>query len=135
MREYVMQLDRSMLTVKPVGAIVTGLIVCGSLFGGIAQATSDYRDAVNSYCGTSYSCSECHTSPPALNSTGQAFAASGHDPASICPSSTPPTCTDSDGDSYAVEGGDCGPVDCNDRNAAVAEVLHRLRRELHERHR
>jgi len=28
-------------------------------------------------------------------------------------------CTDRDGDSYAVEGGDCGPVDCNDRNAAV----------------
>ncbi len=28
-------------------------------------------------------------------------------------------CTDSDGDGYAVEGGDCGPVDCNDNNASV----------------
>jgi hypothetical protein len=26
----------------------------------------------------------------------------------------PPTCTDADGDTYATEGGDCGPVDCND---------------------
>lgn len=25
-----------------------------------------------------------------------------------------PTCTDEDGDGYAVEGGECGPVDCND---------------------
>ena len=31
-----------------------------------------------------------------------------------------PDCTDADGDTYAVEGGDCGvPPDCNDGNAAV----------------
>ena len=29
------------------------------------------------------------------------------------------TCTDVDNDGYAIEGGDCGPVDCNDGNAAV----------------
>ena len=29
------------------------------------------------------------------------------------------TCTDNDGDGYAVEGGDCGLVDCNDSNAGV----------------
>jgi hypothetical protein len=28
-------------------------------------------------------------------------------------------CTDADGDGYNVEGGDCGPVDCDDTNAAV----------------
>ncbi|MEN8257716.1 MAG: putative metal-binding motif-containing protein, partial [Thermodesulfobacteriota bacterium] len=30
-----------------------------------------------------------------------------------------PTCTDNDGDTYAVEGGGCGPVDCDDTDAAV----------------
>jgi len=30
-----------------------------------------------------------------------------------------PVCTDNDGDTYAVEGGACGPVDCDDTNAAV----------------
>lgn len=30
-----------------------------------------------------------------------------------------PVCTDSDGDTYALVGGACGPVDCNDANAAV----------------
>jgi hypothetical protein len=28
-------------------------------------------------------------------------------------------CTDSDGDGFSVEGGDCGPVDCNDSNPGV----------------
>ena len=35
---------------------------------------------------------------------------------SVC--EQPGVCTDSDGDTYAVEGGDCGPVDCDDSNAA-----------------
>lgn len=29
------------------------------------------------------------------------------------------TCTDNDGDGYKVEGGICGPVDCNDNNSSV----------------
>ena len=29
------------------------------------------------------------------------------------------TCTDNDGDTYNVEGGDCGPVDCDDNNPDV----------------
>ncbi|PLX93588.1 MAG: hypothetical protein C0619_04260 [Desulfuromonas sp.] len=32
---------------------------------------------------------------------------------------TEPTCTDNDGDNYATEGGECGPVDCNDDNPAI----------------
>ena len=31
----------------------------------------------------------------------------------------PVTCTDADADTYSVEGGDCGVVDCNDSDAAV----------------
>jgi hypothetical protein len=114
-----MQRDRTLKTAMPAGITAAGLMLCGSLFSGAAQATSDYRDAVNSYCGADYSCSQCHTSPPDLNDTGTAFAASGHDPATLCPPAPPPTCTDADGDSYAVEGGECGPVDCADDSPAV----------------
>jgi len=32
---------------------------------------------------------------------------------------TEPTCTDMDSDGFAVEGGDCGPIDCNDNDPAV----------------
>jgi hypothetical protein len=31
----------------------------------------------------------------------------------------PPVCTDGDGDNYSLEGGECGPVDCNDTDPAV----------------
>jgi len=31
----------------------------------------------------------------------------------------PPTCTDGDGDGFSVEGGVCGPVDCDDYNADI----------------
>ncbi|GAB4567386.1 MAG: hypothetical protein Tsb0017_27860 [Geothermobacteraceae bacterium] len=38
------------------------------------------------------------------------------DPSAVgCPS----LCTDNDGDGYSVEGGDCGPVDCNDNDAGI----------------
>ncbi len=30
-----------------------------------------------------------------------------------------PVCTDDDGDGYAIEGGDCGPVDCDDTDSNV----------------
>jgi len=30
-----------------------------------------------------------------------------------------PTCTDNDGDGYALEGGQCGPVDCNDNDSSI----------------
>jgi hypothetical protein len=28
-------------------------------------------------------------------------------------------CTDLDGDTFAIEGGECGPVDCNDSDASI----------------
>ena len=37
----------------------------------------------------------------------------------FCLPITTPTCTDNDGDSYAVEGGDCGQIDCDDNDAAI----------------
>ena len=83
-----MKPDRSLRTAMPAGVTAASLILAGSLFSGMAQATPTYLSTVNSYCNASYSCSECHTNPPALNSTGQAFAQSGHDPATICPPAT-----------------------------------------------
>ncbi len=32
---------------------------------------------------------------------------------------TAPGCTDNDNDGYSIEGGDCGPVDCNDDNPDI----------------
>jgi hypothetical protein len=34
----------------------------------------------------------------------------------------PPTCTDSDQDGFSIEGGECGPVDCNDADALTSPV-------------
>jgi hypothetical protein len=39
----------------------------------------------------------------------------------VCTSAVSP-CTDLDGDDYAVEGGECGPVDCNDQDATINPV-------------
>ncbi len=36
----------------------------------------------------------------------------------VCTVATP-VCTDSDSDGYAVEGGTCGPVDCNDQESTI----------------
>ena len=36
------------------------------------------------------------------------------------------SCTDNDGDGYAVEGGDCGSVDCDDSNAAINPAAEEL---------
>lgn len=38
----------------------------------------------------------------------------------FCPDAPPPpACNDNDGDDFSDEGGDCGPVDCNDNNASI----------------
>ena len=36
----------------------------------------------------------------------------------FCPDS-PPICTDNDSDGFAIEGGECGEIDCDDNNAAI----------------
>jgi len=41
------------------------------------------------------------------------------DPAAVGCATTSTTCTDADGDGYAIEGGGCGPVDSDDNNPAV----------------
>ena len=82
---------------------------------------------VNSVCATSGNgsqpftgdCGLCHDlsdysimTPPKTAALGGTAAIVAY----FCPVST---CTDNDGDGYAVEGGSCGAVDCNDNDPAV----------------
>ena len=86
---------------------------------------SSYGNSVNSICGTTVftgDCTLCHTTGSKADPTAAktAFLAGGSILTDyFCPAPPPPTCTDNDGDGFAVEGGNCGPVDCNDNNAAV----------------
>jgi hypothetical protein len=58
-------------------------------------------------------CNDNDASVWTLNSCGQCA------PESQC---SGPSCTDSDGDGYAIEGGNCGPVDCDDTNNQVWQL-------------
>ena len=59
------------------------------------------------YCpGSTANCVTCHGVPLCTKCPSD-------------PSCATPVCTDNDGDTYAVEGSSCGPVDCNDSNAAI----------------
>jgi hypothetical protein len=95
------------------------LILAGALLAGPAQAKKPYLSSVNSTCNENYDCDLCHIDPGGggpLNSDGEAFRDSGYDPTYFCPGTG---CTDGDGDGFAVEGGSCGEVDCDDNNAAI----------------
>jgi len=101
-------------------------LLAGIFLAGIAEAKKPYLQSVNSTCGTNNDCGLCHIDPGGggtLTSDGQAFADSGYDPTIFCPGSS---CTDFDGDGFAIEGGSCGEVDCDDANfdinPGVAEV-------------
>ena len=70
---------------------------------------------------------DCNDSNPAINPTAVENCTDGldnncnglvdtKDPAAA---NCPMVCTDQDGDGYAVEGGECGPIDCNDKDLAV----------------
>jgi hypothetical protein len=87
------------------------------------HAFSSYGTSVNTICAPTApytgSCSLCHLADRAATTPAkEAFLAGGTTLTNyFCPSG--PSCTDIDADGYAVEGGACGAVDCNDRNAAV----------------
>ena len=84
---------------------------------------SSYGTSVNNACAPETvftgDCTLCHASSkstftPAMD----AFLTGGSTLTDFfCPAG--PVCTDNDGDSFALEGGDCGPVDCNDANASI----------------
>ena len=106
------------------------VIICGLLAGfllsGIAEAKKPYLASVNETCNTNYDCGLCHIDPSGggdRTADGQAFADSNYDPTYFCPGTG---CTDGDGDGFAIEGGDCGSIDCDDSNfninPGVAEI-------------
>ncbi|MDH3328308.1 MAG: MopE-related protein [Desulfobulbaceae bacterium] len=88
----------------------------------LIYATEGYT--IPDYCGVTAQqcanrptdCNSCHSGPAntACNTADVCYFCP-DDPSCV----TTPTCTDNDGDTYFAEGGDCGPVDCDDTNAAI----------------
>jgi hypothetical protein len=85
---------------------------------------SSIGNSVNNACAPATpftgDCSLCHLSNRSASTPAKTAALAGGSTLTnfFCPPTTP-TCTDNDNDGFAVEGGDCGPVDCNDSNAAI----------------
>lgn len=109
-------------------ALTCFLSVVGALLISATNGFSfgSYGTDVNTICTpvTPYTgdCALCHLANRAASTTAKtAYLAGGTTLTNFfCPTAPPPpACTDNDGDTYAVEGGTCGPVDCNDANAAV----------------
>ncbi len=88
----------------------------GFSFGSYGTTVNDACRPAVPYVGN---CALCHvsdwgTATPAT----RAFDSGGSTLTDFFCPPIPPACTDNDNDTYAVEGGDCGPVDCNDADAA-----------------
>jgi hypothetical protein len=101
-------------------AVLAGTLMFSAQNG---YSFGSYGSVVDNACGTTVytgDCALCHTASRSEPTAAKdAYSAGGTTLTDFfCPSPVA-TCTDSDGDSYAVEGGDCGPVDCNDADAAV----------------
>jgi hypothetical protein len=88
------------------------------LSSGSVYAKTSYLTGINSTCGTNYDCTLCHTGNDydVVNSDGEAYTKSDYDSTYFCPGSI---CSDNDGDGFAMDGGTCGTVDCDDNNAAI----------------
>lgn len=86
---------------------------------------SSYGTVVNNACAPQApytgDCALCHTSTRSAPTPAKtAYLAGGTTLTDyFCPPTTTPSCTDNDGDTYSVDGGNCGPVDCNDTHAGI----------------
>lgn len=98
--------------------ITLTVFLCLTFIVTIAQARKNMLSGVNDTCGTSYDCGICHVDPKGggpLTPEGEAYFASGNDSCSLCTEMCGGSnCTDADADGFSIEGGDCGPVDCDD---------------------
>ena len=84
--------------------------LCALLLGTAAltaQAAGKPVDSDKDGYKSNVDCNDNDPSVWVLNSCGECAV----EPSGGCGG---PTCTDSDGDTYALEGGECGPLDCND---------------------
>ena len=101
---------------------ITGFLLLSATYG---FSFGSFGTDVNSLCApavpyTGGNCALCHTANTADPTDAKtAYLAGGTALTDFFCPSTPPTCTDSDNDTYATEGGDCGPIDCNDNSAAI----------------
>jgi len=95
-----------------------------------AHARPTYAMQVDAFCPSqpftnfpgNDPCLLCHDPAGKKISTPQKSAFLAGDLCFFCPNDSPcstPVCTDADGDGFAVEGGACGPVDCDDTNPNV----------------
>lgn len=86
---------------------------------GSSYSRQSLGNAVDTYCAprgiTPYAgdCNLCHASSANYNAT----LAGNYDV--FCPDVQVPTCTDNDLDTFSIEGGTCGQVDCNDNDGTV----------------
>ncbi|MDH3327618.1 MAG: MopE-related protein [Desulfobulbaceae bacterium] len=82
--------------------------------GNTSQKAVDYdKDGYNSK-------RDCNDNDPAIYPRAEEICGDGID--QNCDGNDEPctvTCTDSDGDGFAVEGGDCGPADCNESDISA----------------
>ncbi len=110
------------------------ILCCFAAFAGALLLTAtngfsygSYGDDVNAACApeavyTAGDCALCHVADRSASTTATEAYNSGGTPLTdfFCLPTTTPTCTDNDGDTYAIEGGaECGPIDCDDNNAAI----------------
>jgi len=108
---------------KNLAFIATAFMVILVFYTEEGVAKSSYGDIVDTYCAsrnvTPYggNCNLCHSSNYSSTTQDMTNYLNGNYD-SFCPA-TEPTCTDNDKDGYSVEGGDCGPIDCNDSNKAI----------------
>lgn len=95
------------------------LLTCGAA---TAFGFGSVGNQVNANCPTqpyTGDCALCHVANRATNTPAKAASAAGNW-AFFCPTTPPaPTCTDADNDGVFLEGGDCGPRDCNDFNSLI----------------
>ena len=91
---------------------LVGLMLCMAAFA--VQAGKPVDNDGDGYTNNR----DCNDNDPtvwALNSCGECAV----EPPGGCGGTT---CTDADGDGYAIEGGSCGPVDCDDANNQVWQL-------------
>lgn len=111
---------------KKMMVVAAVVFLAVTMFSSVSEARRSMLDAVNATCGTTYNCGLCHVDTKGggpLTGPGQSYLDSGKSSCYFCPNDPDcgggTTCTDNDGDTYAVEGGTCGAVDCKDNNAAI----------------
>ena len=108
---------------KKMLTVTLTVFLCLTFIVTIAQARRNMLSGVNDTCGASYDCGLCHVDPKGggpLTPEGDVYFASGNDSCSLCTDVCGGgNCTDADADGYSIEGGNCGPIDCNDNNQSI----------------